>query len=209
MPQNRARAQSSFWRTTGDIFRARCARIRANSALSSTVRTKIRVQTHDHAGMRRAMPHVLKKIFVAVSRRAARTRLKPAQSATGGPASRTGRNLSAHGASTQSPPINGRLEQFRSPCRLLGKHGDDDRVGRGEFVVGGVACHDPHACGRSIRRLVCRAHSGMFPCFFGGRLARLPFSARRALMIATRVAAGSMMPSSSPRSAAKNGLATL
>lgn len=52
-------------------------------------------------------------------------------------------------------------------------------------------------------------HSGMFPCFFGGRLARLPRNARRALMTVTRVAAGSMIPSSSPRSAARKGLATL
>ena len=56
---------------------------------------------------------------------------------------------------------------------------------------------------------VIEIHSGMFPCFLGGRLARFPRRARIALITATRVAAGSMMPSSSPRSAAKNGLATL
>jgi len=53
------------------------------------------------------------------------------------------------------------------------------------------------------------AHSGMFPCFLGGRLARLVLRARSALMTTTLVAAGSMIPSSSPRSAARNGLATL
>lgn len=52
-------------------------------------------------------------------------------------------------------------------------------------------------------------HSGMFPCFFGGWLARLVRRARSALTTATRVAAGSMIPSSSPRSAARNGDATL
>lgn len=52
-------------------------------------------------------------------------------------------------------------------------------------------------------------YSGMFPCFLGGNDARLPRSERKALMTATRVAAGSITPSSSPRSAAKNGLATL
>jgi len=52
-------------------------------------------------------------------------------------------------------------------------------------------------------------HSGMFPCFLGGIASRFVFSARSALMTATRVAAGSMTPSSSPRSAARNGLATL
>ena len=58
--------------------------------------------------------------------------------------------------------------------------------------------------GRSLDR-----HSGMFPCFLGGRLARFVRSARSALITATRVAAGSITPSSSPRSAARNGDATL
>jgi hypothetical protein len=52
-------------------------------------------------------------------------------------------------------------------------------------------------------------HSGMFPCFFGGSVARLVLSARSAFTTATRVAAGSMTPSSSPRSAARKGDATL
>jgi len=52
-------------------------------------------------------------------------------------------------------------------------------------------------------------YSGMFPCFLGGVEARLLFRAARALITETRVAAGSMMPSSSPRSAARYGLATL
>jgi hypothetical protein len=52
-------------------------------------------------------------------------------------------------------------------------------------------------------------HSGMFPCFLGGTLARFVRSARNAFTTATREAAGSITPSSSPRSAAKNGLATL
>lgn len=46
-------------------------------------------------------------------------------------------------------------------------------------------------------------YSGMFPCFLGGVAARLVFSAARALITEIRVAAGSMMPSSSPRSAAR------
>jgi hypothetical protein len=56
---------------------------------------------------------------------------------------------------------------------------------------------------------VILTHRGMFPCFFAGRLARFVFSARSAFTTATLVAAGSITPSSSPRSAARNGLATL
>lgn len=126
-----------------------------------------------------------------------------------GPCSRARRNRATHRTRAESPPVNGRLEQFSPARSLLGNHRDDDGVRRSEFVVGGIACHDAHAGGRGIRRIVRPGHSGMFPCFLGGRLARLPLRARSALMIATRVAAGSMMPSSSPRSAARNGLATL
>lgn len=82
-------------------------------------------------------------------------------------------------------------------CRHRFEHRDD----RGEFIGRGIAADDTH--------FLAVRHSGMFPCFFGGRLARLVRSARNALMTATLVAAGSMMPSSSPRSAARNGLATL
>lgn len=57
--------------------------------------------------------------------------------------------------------------------------------------------------------MIVHPYSGMFPCFFGGWLARLVRSARNDLITDTRVAAGSITPSSSPRSAAKNGLATL
>ena len=72
--------------------------------------------------------------------------------------------------------------------RMTGKHSEFRRIGFG----GGVA-----------------THSGMFPCFFGGRFSRLVRRARNALVTATRVAAGSITPSSSPRSAARNGLAML
>lgn len=102
-----------------------------------------------------------------------------------------------------------RLDWLCIGCRLLGEYGGDDRVRGGEFDLGGAAGDDAQVDGESIRCRWLRCHSGMFPCFFGGRLARLPLRARNALMMATRVAAGSMMPSSSPRSAARNGLATL
>src|SRR5690606_12817285 len=53
------------------------------------------------------------------------------------------------------------------------------------------------------------SYSGMFPCFLAGCSVRLPRRPRSALMTARRVPAGSSTLSSSPRSAARNGLATL
>ncbi len=72
------------------------------------------------------------------------------------------------------------------------------------FIGAGVAAKTDRAFASSSS-----AHSGMFPCFLGGWVARLVRIARRALMTTTRVAAGSITPSSSPRSAARNGDATL
>ena len=99
------------------------------------------------------------------------------------------------------PGIVGHRREHRGDRRDLGISGVAERhlhiePGRRGGII-------PGSLFRVIR------HSGMFPCFFGGRLARFVRSARSALMMATRVAAGSMMPSSSPRSAARNGEATL
>lgn len=73
--------------------------------------------------------------------------------------------------------------------------------------------HGRHFLVRGISRddagKLVRAHSGMFPCFFGGCEARFERSERSARVTMTRVAAGSMIESSSPRSAARNGDATL
>src|SRR5690606_11769892 len=66
------------------------------------------------------------------------------------------------------------------------------RGGCRELLGGRVAARD-HDRGRLGALL---AHSGMFPCFLGGSDARLVRSARSALMITRRVAAGSMIPSS-------------
>src|SRR5690606_38640402 len=82
----------------------------------------------------------------------------------------------------------------------------DDRGDRGELERRRVSADDPDVSRGPVGRA---GHSGMFPCFFDGRLARFVRSARSALTTASRVAAGSMIPSSSPRSAARNGLATL
>src|SRR6478609_5459411 len=89
---------------------------------------------------------------------------------------------------------------------LAGVRLGDDGHERRELLLGGRASADvdPDVVVAMLDR-----HSGMFPCFFGGRLARLPRRARSALAIDTRVCAGSMMPSSSPRSAARKGEATL
>lgn len=106
--------------------------------------------------------------------------------------------------------------QFVESSGEHGRHRSDLRRRR-------TAANDPkRGCGRGTGRHgdsrgICRdagtrctiTHSGMFPCFLAGRLERLVRRARRALITATRVAAGSMTPSSSPRSAARNGLATL
>ena len=78
----------------------------------------------------------------------------------------------------------------------------EDRRDRRDLVVGRGSAEDP----RALRGV---GHRGMFPCFFGGMLARLVRRARNALITVMRVEEGSMTPSSSPRSAARNGLATL
>src|SRR5690606_29571823 len=91
-----------------------------------------------------------------------------------------------------------------------GEHGGDG----GEFGFAGVAGGDAEVCRHVVGGIRCHVvvghhHKGMFPCFLGGVATRLVRRARSALVMATRVAAGSMTPSSSPRSAARKGLATL
>ncbi len=81
------------------------------------------------------------------------------------------------------------------------------RFGRPGCARRPVCARRPACAGRLGR--VPPAHSGMFPCFLAGSDARFVRSARNDLITAVRVAAGSMMPSSSPRSAARNGDATL
>src|SRR5690606_10585792 len=81
----------------------------------------------------------------------------------------------------------------------LGEHGDE----RGELLLGGMPAQ--HLDLQGLLCLFRGGHSGMFPCFLGGSSARLPRRARNAFAIDTRVLAGSMMPSISPRSAARNG----
>lgn len=97
------------------------------------------------------------------------------------------------------PPA--RLGSGRSVCcpLLLEHRGDNTRDG-GD-LLGAEARGDD-------AEVDVLAHSGMFPCFLGGSAARLVRSARNAFVTTTRVAAGSMTPSSSPRSAARNGEAT-
>ena len=130
------------------------------------------------------------------------------------PGVRTGNKWCAENSLRSSP---GGRSRGDGPCFLAGilGHRSEHRGDRRDLGIGGVAerhLHIEQGCRRGIIpgssfRVI--RHSGMFPCFFGGRLARLVRSARSALMMATRVAAGSMMPSSSPRSAARNGEATL
>ena len=53
----------------------------------------------------------------------------------------------------------------------------------------------PRAVQRGVRAGRRGPHSGMFPCFFGGRVSRLPRRARRALTSCTRVADGGITES--------------
>src|SRR5690606_31180286 len=84
--------------------------------------------------------------------------------------------------------------------RLLRVGFADNRDNGSQLFLAGVSARDAQ------RELT---HSGMFPCFLGGNSARLRRRARSALAIMTRVWAGSMTLSISPRSAARKGLATL
>ncbi len=69
---------------------------------------------------------------------------------------------------------------------------------------GGVNTHDQDddAVRVARRRPRTRAHSGMFPCFFGGSVSRFVFSSRSARTISTRVSCGMITASTYPRSAA-------
>ena len=89
--------------------------------------------------------------------------------------------------------VPGRLTSCRD------RAGRQDRDERGEFLGGSLATDD--AQDRHCRR-VGPAHSGMFPCFLGGNVCRLPASRRSALAISRRVCDGSMTASTKPRSAA-------
>ena len=130
------------------------------------------------------------------------------------PGVRSGNKRCAENSLRSSP---GGRSRGDGSCFLAGivGHRREHRGDGRDLGIGGVAerhLHIDPGCRRgiipgSLFRVI--RHRGMFPCFFGGRLARLVRSARSALMMATRVAAGSMMPSSSPRSAARNGEATL
>ncbi len=68
----------------------------------------------------------------------------------------------------------------------------------GDLLGRGIALHEEQ--GSAVLVL---AHSGMFPCFFGGRLSRLVRSSRRARMISVRVSCGWITASTYPRSAAR------
>ena len=98
----------------------------------------------------------------------------------------------------------------RLPAIQLLRHSAEHDGDRGNVRRCWIAGNDGEArCLPLVREFVWLDHSGIFPCFLGGKVARLVLRARNAFTTATRVAAGSMTPSSSPRSAARNGLATL
>ena len=69
--------------------------------------------------------------------------------------------------------------------------GAEDGDNDADLLSRGIAVLDPD---RRDNRLGARrvAHSGMFPCFFGGRLSRLVLRARSARMTFIRVLLGVM-----------------
>lgn len=78
-----------------------------------------------------------------------------------------------------------------------GASGEDGDQSRQLLGLGGAA-HDPEHGLAAVRRRRLRrvlAHRGMFPCFLGGRFARLVRSTRNARMTCTRVAEGSITAS--------------
>ena len=129
----------------------------------------------------------------------------PAEAAPGARA----RNERGSDRSLRSRPGGGRrLFAFSLLRREFLEHaGQDGRHGRELFRIR-IAGNDFEVGLDNVVGCWSR-HSGMFPCFFGGCTARLVRSARIPLITTMRVAAGSMTPSSSPRSAARNGDATL
>ena len=75
-----------------------------------------------------------------------------------------------------------------APGAPLGQRGDDNRE-RGELLGGRLPADDGE------ERTAFLTHSGMFPCFFGGRVSRLFASTRSALVTCTRVCEGGMTAS--------------
>ena len=73
----------------------------------------------------------------------------------------------------------------------LGVAGPEDADDRGELLRGRGAAHHPQERGGFGRA----GHSGMFPCFFGGRVSLLLRSSRRARAISRRVDEGSITAS--------------
>src|SRR5690554_2399927 len=110
-----------------------------------------------------------------------------------------GTDRPTHGVPCGAAP---RLATLGAASELFGEARDDGGQSREFFGRGASRDHS------DVVNLRHR-HSGMFPCFLGGVATLLVRSARSAFVTATRVAAGSMTPSSSPRSAARKGLATL
>ena len=65
--------------------------------------------------------------------------------------------------------------------------GAEDRDDDPHFFGGGIAVLDPDRGNVWARRVT---HSGIFPCFFGGKLSRLVLSARSARVTFIRVLLG-------------------
>ena len=84
------------------------------------------------------------------------------------------------------------------PCEGAGSS-DDSRDKRRELFLVGITAHDADEVAGVDRGAGLDGwgvtHSGMFPCFFGGRLARFVRSARSARTTCRRVCDGSITAS--------------
>lgn len=89
------------------------------------------------------------------------------------------------------------LSGVAAPAAGGSQNGDEHT----DFVCGRITVLDPDVRNGLFWGFV-NAHSGMFPCFLGGRLSRLVLSARNARVTFIRVLLGLMTVSIYPRSAA-------
>ncbi len=116
----------------------------------------------------------------------------------GAPAAGAGVDVAAHEALAARPARGAR----RGGLLLAATEAREDGDERGDLLGRRVADDLDGLRRRLLRRGVVGRHSGMFPCFFAGRVSRLVRRARRARLTFSRVLLGVMTVSTYPRSAA-------
>ncbi len=116
----------------------------------------------------------------------------------GAPAAGAGVDVAAHEALAAGPARGAR----RGGLLLAAAQAREDGDERGDLLGRRVAEHLDGLPRRLLGRGVVNHHSGMFPCFFAGRVSRLVRRARSARLTFSRVLLGVMTVSTYPRSAA-------